>query len=230
MVIRSRLIRYSQALRWRLLRWKYRHSAFTGRFDWDWVQTPYDRVALVSRLVCSYNLTRYLEIGCRHDTLFRAVGCQHKVGVDPHSGGTHRMTSDEFFAICTDEYDLVFVDGLHEHEQVWRDVSNALQHVPVGGFIVIHDLLPRTWQEQHVPRLQQAWTGDVWKVAFDILETPGLGFEIVLVDHGLGVVRKLEAGVALGRSSACRRSAGFPYLYENIGRLPLVSWKTWVAR
>ena len=25
------------------------------------------------------------------------VKCERKVGVDPYSGGTHRMTSDEFF-------------------------------------------------------------------------------------------------------------------------------------
>lgn len=36
------------------------------------------------------------------------------VGVDPLLGGTHRMTSDAFFAANTEHFDLIFIDGLHQ--------------------------------------------------------------------------------------------------------------------
>ena len=36
------------------------------------------------------------------------------VGVDPLLGGTHRMTSDAFFAANADAFDLIFIDGLHQ--------------------------------------------------------------------------------------------------------------------
>lgn len=30
-------------------------------------------------------------------------------------GGTHRMTSDAFFATNEEQFDLVFIDGLHHY-------------------------------------------------------------------------------------------------------------------
>ena len=46
------------------------------------------------------------------------------IGVDPMSGGTHRMTSDEFFRRNREQwhykFDLVFIDGLHEVSRVWH--------------------------------------------------------------------------------------------------------------
>ena len=44
---------------------------------------------------------RYLEIGVFQDTVFNSIPLtlDKKIGVDPVKGGTHRMTSDEFFKI-----------------------------------------------------------------------------------------------------------------------------------
>jgi len=41
----------------------------------------------------------YLEIGCAYNECFDAVEIDNKVGVDPNSGGTLRMTSDDFFKV-----------------------------------------------------------------------------------------------------------------------------------
>ena len=55
----------------------------------------------------------YLEIGCADNDLFDAVMAGRKVGVDPLRGGTHRLTSDAFFAGYDGEpFDVVFIDGL----------------------------------------------------------------------------------------------------------------------
>ena len=40
------------------------------------------------------------------DTLFNSVAVQSKIGVDPLIGGTHRMTSDEFWGLSIQEFFL----------------------------------------------------------------------------------------------------------------------------
>ena len=54
----------------------------------------------------------YLEIGCDQDENFSQINIKNKIGVDPKSGGTHRMTSDTFFKNNKDKFDVIFLDGL----------------------------------------------------------------------------------------------------------------------
>ena len=102
-------------------------------------------------------------------------GCELKIGVDPAAGGTHCMTSDEFFRLNAAKsrhdqlkFDLVLIDGLHSWEQVLRDFLNALACLQPGGLIVFHDCLPFDERQQVDPRPQPHgfWTGNVWKTLF----------------------------------------------------------------
>ncbi|MFI5135627.1 MAG: hypothetical protein ACHQD9_07220, partial [Chitinophagales bacterium] len=80
------------------------------------------------------------------------------------------------------------------------------------GWIVLHDLLPRDWLEEHVPRLSDTWMGDVWKCAFEVAETPEIDFRIVCgkgyyvrsLVHDFG--KLLGAGAYL--SKLCRTRIG----------------------
>src|ERR1700731_3738491 len=75
----------------------------------------------------------YLEIGCQADGTFARVDVRRKVGVDPVSGGTVRMTSNEFFASNREEmFDAIFIDGDHHHDQVLVDAYNALWRLNDG--------------------------------------------------------------------------------------------------
>ena len=38
-----------------------------------------------------------MEIGCDRNQSFSNIKIEKRVGVDPVEGGTHKMTSDEFF-------------------------------------------------------------------------------------------------------------------------------------
>lgn len=114
--------------------------------------------------------------------------------VDPNEGGTHRMTSDEFFVQCTNRtFDLIFVDGLHTANQAMTDIINALAVLSDGGTIVIHDLNPRTEVRQlpydHPDADRGIWNGDVWKVTMVLRQMLDLDLVIVDVDHGVGVLR-----------------------------------------
>jgi predicted O-methyltransferase YrrM len=210
---------------WRREQARHAAAASTRAFDWNWLATPYSRIALVSLLAASRPEGRYLEIGCDRDDVFRAVPARRKVGVDPVRGGTVRATSDDYFRTSRETFDVVYIDGLHTYEQVRRDVVNALDRVAPGGWIVLHDMLPHDWVEAHVPRVTpDSWTGDVWKAAFDMQATPGLDFRIVLIDNGCLVIRAPEPRLTLADRRSEMTGATFDFLYDHIGELPLANW------
>ena len=65
-----------------------------GDIGFDFSQKP-SRIEILNKIIFSQKYSKYLEIGT-----FR-MNCSQKlyvkkIGVDPFSGGTHRMTSDEF--------------------------------------------------------------------------------------------------------------------------------------
>lgn len=129
-----------------------------------------NRPQLINALIDRYGYRRYLEIGCATDKTFNAVTAEKKVGVDPVCGGTHRMTSDDFF-LNQDElytFDIIFIDGDHCAGQVYRDVNNSLTELAVGGCIVFDDCLPIHEIHQDEPRASQTWMGGVWKVIAEL--------------------------------------------------------------
>lgn len=219
----------SVASKLRLL--KFKAHAHEKVFDWKWGEKSFNRIAMVNLLVANTRGwdTSYLEIGCAGNLLFHSVAAKRKVGVDPAEGGTHRMTSDAFFAANTEKYDVIFVDGLHEYQQVRRDALNALACVEEGGWIAFHDLLPSTWKEHHVPRLQETWTGDCWKVAVELSQAKGVDFRIVEVDHGVGLMRKTSSNFSVPDLSERLLDAEFDVFVDEVGSLPLISFDEAVA-
>ena len=197
--------------------------AFQKSFTWDWDAPHFNRIALVN-LLCANKLDGYyLEIGCQGNTLFDAVPMLNKVGVDPVAGGTHREFSDDFFRSNKIYYDLIFIDGLHIYDQVHRDVQNAIHFLKPGGWIAIHDMLPTNALEEHVPNISPGpWTGDVWKVAFELIESSGIDFKLIKIDCGVGLLRVSDQKVCLKDLSLMLQEKRFQYLYENINALPLI--------
>ena len=117
----------------------------------------------------------------------------NKYGVDPVSGGNFKMTSDEFFLRNPNiKFDTIFIDGLHHYEQVQKDVINSIRHLNKNGIILLHDMLPRNSLEEFVPRKQHDWTGDVWKVAVELMNSLNCKFKIVNIDMGIGILKILD--------------------------------------
>lgn len=158
--------------------------------DFDWDRTRYNRIALINAAAHLIGARSYLEIGCADNATFDSVPLADKVGVDPVSGGTHRMTSDQYFEDHNRKFDLIFIDGLHTYAQAEHDLSNAVDRLPRDGVIVMHDCLPVSWIEQAVPRLQNLWTGDVWKAAFEAKARADLDLRVVSIDHGCAIIIK----------------------------------------
>lgn len=136
----------------------------------------------------------YLEIGCDQNDVFNSIPVIHsnKIGVDPNSGGSHKMTSDDFFKQNDKSFDVIFIDGLHTYEQAQKDVINSLKILNTNGVIFIHDLLPGDKIDADRTRYLPGWSGDVWKVAIELSQSEGLDFKIVNIDTGVGILKKNE--------------------------------------
>lgn len=158
------------------------------------------RYQVVQHCIDSIGAKSYLEIGCSENDCFDVIKCDTKVGVDPVRGGTVRSTSDEFFETNTQKFDVVFIDGDHEHKQVQRDFRNSANFLNEGGVILFHDMLPKNRYAASSPRQKHkdapAWNGNVWINAFELASNPDWEFFIVQIDHGVGVCyRKNNASV-----------------------------------
>jgi hypothetical protein len=150
------------------------------------------RADIINSFIRKCNYSSYLEIGVESGYNMAQIKSSDKTGVDPdvNSKATIHKTSDEFFATNERKFDLIFIDGLHEAWQVEKDIDNALKFLEQGGTIVMHDCLPPDEATAAVPRIQQQWTGDVYK-AFLKFRSKRKDLEMFTVDtdFGCGVIR-----------------------------------------
>jgi hypothetical protein len=147
-----------------------------------------NRKFIVQDIIDKKKYKSYLEIGCFDDALFNSVKIEYKVGVDPVKGGTVRLTSDQFFNSNKENFDCVFIDGLHTYEQVKKDIQNSLKFLNKNGIILLHDCLPNNFYEQVTPRCQFTWNGDVWKAIVECRTNKDLDVYTCYADFGIGVI------------------------------------------
>jgi predicted O-methyltransferase YrrM len=154
-----------------------------------------NRDELINYLIKKIDAQSYLEIGICDGSNHIKIKCKHKIGVDPNSPVshvTHRMTSDRFFSQNKNMFDVIFVDGLHVYEQVYKDIINSLKFLNKNGYIICHDMNPPTEKHQADPRPmnQRQWNGDCWKAYIKLRsERSDLEMYVVNTDHGCGVIR-----------------------------------------
>jgi hypothetical protein len=133
----------------------------------------------------------YLEIGVSTNAVFNTIplSLNNKIGVDPFSGGTHRMTSDNFFKKNKKKFDVIFIDGLHTYKQCQKDFLNSINSLNNDGIIIFHDFLPRNHTEGSPIRNSKDWCGDIWKLAVEINQSLEKDFVIVNIDMGVGLFK-----------------------------------------
>ena len=161
---------------------------------------PFTHYDVIPPVVAHIGARSYLEIGCADNGCFDRVLAQHKVGVDPNQGGTHRMTSDEFFANNNQKFDAIFIDGMHTYQQVKKDFENARKVLNPAGVIFFHDVLPdnryTAWPtKKGRPKVKGvvAWNGDVWRINFDLMRDKDVDYRMVPNLHGVGILRLRES-------------------------------------
>jgi hypothetical protein len=162
---------------------------FYKRFDFEWHKYP-SRYEIIQETIIRKNYKSYLEIGCDQDALFSKIAIDKKIGVDPLSGGTVRDTSDNFFKKNNTKFDVIFIDGLHEYDQVKKDINNSLLFLNDNGVIFLHDCMPMRFIFQAVPRATSLWNGDVWKNIVESRTKPYIDTYVIHADQGVGMILK----------------------------------------
>ena len=137
---------------------------------------------------------KYLEVGVNQGQTFIAVNAENKWGVEPAPTFSLRNlpkgmrifkeTSDSFFTKLSSNvlFDVVYLDGLHEWSQTYRDLINSLNATSQDSFIIIDDVIP-TDNFSAIPNQIKAlrsrwasgltgwnWHGDVYKILFALDE------------------------------------------------------------
>lgn len=193
-----------------------------------------NRTNLINYIIKKQGYETYLEIGYGTGKNFAAIDARYKVVVDPDPKNdpmkVAQMTSDTFFYLLLNGklhyldavaqkgkvFNCVFVDGLHEADQVRRDIINAWECLTDGGALILHDTNPDREEITHVPRDSKEWCGDVYKAIHQVDGPPKFTLKD---DHGVTVIRKTGP---LVMSEGVIEWEGFDLMREAI--LHLVTW------
>lgn len=170
---------------------------------------------IIQYLIDKYDYQSYLEIGLDNpNNNYLQINCKYKESVDPYYSDwgvdanaymddnvknfikenilTYCMTSDEMFAQMPEDkkYDIIFIDGYHNEEQVDKDIINSLKHLNEGGRIVVHDCLPENEFQgsEEVPSQCITWMGTVWK-SIPKLAFNGIDYYTIDTDCGCAVLK-----------------------------------------
>jgi len=187
-------------------------------------QKATNRTEIINKLIEYLNRPIiYLEIGVRNpNSNFNFIQAEKKYGVDPglefeQNPVNYKMTSDEFFKRLEkgeikesiNEFDIIFIDGLHLAEQVDRDISNALSVIKDDGFIVLHDCNPPTqWHAReeyvfHYSPARRSWNGTTWKAFVKYRSNTSLNSCCIDSDYGVGILSKNQwIGEAISNQNA----------------------------
>ena len=186
---------------------------FKGKLHFNFPPN-YFRWDLIEYLINKYGYSDYLEIGCDQDQLFSKIKIQNKVGVDPRSGGNVRKTSDEFFKVNENKFDIVFIDGLHTYDQVKKDILNSINCLKENGIVLVPDCMPDSLGKQAVPRYRMIWNGDVWKAIVDLRQREDLEIFTCEMDQGIGIIKK-EKNTSILEIKKPARNLKFKDYYAN---------------
>lgn len=117
----------------------------------------------------------------------------------------YKATSDEFFGhqkymdrhfglSPEDKWDIIFIDGDHRAEQVYKDIENSLKYLSPGGVIVMHDCNPPTLQHTTTGDKGGNWNGTVYQAVLDFRDCyEGIyDYYCIDTDWGVGIIKKRE--------------------------------------
>lgn len=166
------------------------------------------RFTIINNLIKEFGYKSYLEIGtCKRSMCFNKINIHDNMKVcvdpDPKAKADHVLTSDEYFEQYATKFDIIFIDGMHEYQQVNKDIKNALSVLNDTGVIIIHDCNPLTkeaatpWNELDINSSRDinfTWNGDVYKAFIDYRHNHNTNQYLTFTidsDHGCGIIFKI---------------------------------------
>lgn len=154
---------------------------------------------LIQALIDKHGLKSYLEIGVNDRTKnFDKIKCDFKKGIEPapipNGQDIFYGTSDQAFEYLNknkeNKFSIVFIDGLHEKEQVKKDFENSMDLLEDNGFIIVHDVLPEVEETTGVPRATRCWHGTVYQWAMTVRKYDNIAFITYNIDEGCMLICK----------------------------------------
>tara|TARA_R110002020_G_scaffold25813_2_gene83555 strand:- start:3684 stop:4256 length:573 start_codon:yes stop_codon:yes gene_type:complete len=173
---------------------------------------------IINYLIKIKKYSRFLEIGVRHNgdkMSINHIECEYKDGVDIMPDRcNYTMTSDQFFELIPDSqmYDIIFVDGDHEKNQVLKDIKNSLKHLNEGGTILCHDINP---PEEFY--LASRYCNNCWEAWAELRSTRSdLEMYALNIDLGPGIIR-------VGTQETYKDKIEFSWEYLDSNRTQLLN-------
>lgn len=208
----------------------------------------HSRTELLNYLIQTRQLSDYLEIGVYDFHNFHQIQVQSKQWVDPHPKGYYVsyiipsltveqkdgycLTSDDFFlSKYPTKYDLIFIDGLHEAEQVKRDIQNSTRVLKPNGVIVCHDCNPMDVEmATHTPT-SPVWYGTVWKgyCEFMIENSADFYHYTVDIDCGCGIIIPRKEHIETPPITDELNLSWEEFVERRVELLNLISWETFLS-
>ena len=101
-----------------------------------------NRVQLINLFIQEKKFLTYLELGVYDKSTFNNINCANKKCVDFLHPADYQMSTDNFFAINKNKYDIIFIDANHTEPYLSRDIKNSLKILNTNGIIILHDVNP----------------------------------------------------------------------------------------
>lgn len=166
----------------------------------------HDHTTLIEHIASWIKPERYLEIGVFDGINMRKVqNWAHECyGVDIQIRNRNykenvklfEMASDEFFKKLDPsiKFDMAFIDGDHEKNQVYKDFINVENRIIQDGIVLMHDSVP-----MNDYMLSPGLCNDAWEAIFRIKNEFLTRWEIVSLpmNPGLTIMRKMPVNKQL---------------------------------
>jgi hypothetical protein len=175
---------------------KYAHGKFNNIVELSEYKQVETYAILLQDIIKLTNCRKYLELGVNYGHSIYAIRdyVDKCVGVDvtdyiPDKNKIqfHLMTTDYFFKINIDFFDIIFIDANHDWIYVKRDFENSLKVLNEFGLIILHDTDP-----MHPVMLSPGYCSDSYHIndyvyanhpELDIITLP-------ICDMGLTIIKR----------------------------------------
>ncbi len=101
-----------------------------------------NRPQLINKFIIARSFSSYLELGVYDKSTFNSIRCLNKKCVDFKRPADYQISTDDFFKINKDTFDIIFIDANHTEEFLTRDIQNSLKILNKNGIIILHDVNP----------------------------------------------------------------------------------------
>jgi hypothetical protein len=139
-----------------------------------------DRIGLMNFFIRQRQYKRFLEISMHGEGVtFTHIRCARKV--------FYAHAASDFFKNEQEEFDIIFIDGIHLEDHVLADVCHSLRFLAKDGLIILHDCMPPdAWHQRDLSEFKEGenWNGTVWKAALRLFNQ--LEYKCTLLDTDWG--------------------------------------------